>query len=189
MKNILNKLTKLRGGKKLCIAFAVAFAALMIADITAGSTRDSSATVHQEVLSGTAQAAEIETVLSGAGTLEADELTAVTVPQQVTVLKYHVRNGETVAKGDVLVSVDKTSASAAMLELNNVLDDLDAELETERQLSNSAYISSTAGGYRSLRRSAELSLSRSVTTARARLMSCSWPIKPGTKAFLRLLSG
>lgn len=146
MKNILNKLTKLRGGKKLCIAFAVAFAALMIADITAGSTRDSSAAVHQEVLSGTAQAAEIETVLSGAGTLEADELTAVTVPQQVTVLKYHVRNGETVAKGDVLVSVDKTSASAAMLELNNVLDDLDAGLETERQLSNSAYISSTAAG-------------------------------------------
>lgn len=145
MKNILNKVTKIHLSRTLCVALAVILTVLIIASVTAKSAPGSSAAVHQEVLSGTAEAAEIETILSGAGTLEADELTAVTVPQQVTVLKYHVRNGETVAAGDPLVSVDKTSA-AAMLEINTVLDDLDADLEAERQLTNSAYIYSTAAG-------------------------------------------
>ena len=146
MKNILNKFTKIHLSRTLCVALAVILAVLIIASVTAKSAPGSSAAVHQEVLSGTAEAAEIETILSGAGTLEADELTAVTVPQQVTVLKYHVRNGETVAAGDPLVSVDKTSAAAAMLELNTVLTDLDVDLEAERQLTNSAYIYSTAAG-------------------------------------------
>lgn len=146
MKNILNKVTKIHLSRTLCVALAVILAVLIIASVTAKSAPGSSAAVHQEVLSGTAEAAEIETILSGAGTLEADELTAVTVPQQVTVLKYHVRNGETVAAGDPLVSVDKTYAAAAMLELNTVLADLDADLEAERQLTNSAYIYSNAAG-------------------------------------------
>lgn len=146
MKNILNKVTKIHLSRTLCVALAVILTVLIIASVTAKSAPGSSAAVHQEVLSGTAEAAEIETILSGAGTLEADELTAVTVPQQVTVLKYHVRNGETVAAGDPLVSVDKTSAAAAMLELNTVLTDLDVDLEAERQLTNSAYIYSTAAG-------------------------------------------
>ncbi len=130
-------------GAILCMV--VAFA-MILAMIPTEDTDASSANVRSQVISGTAEAAEIHTVLSGAGTLEADNLTPVTVPQQVTVLKYHVRNGETVAAGDPLVSVDKTSASSAMLDLNEVLADLDTDLETARQNSNANYINATAAG-------------------------------------------
>lgn len=128
----------------LCLA--VAFGVILSMIPTGGDAQRSSVSVHQEVISGTAEAAQIRTTLSGAGTLEADNLTAVTVPQQVTVLKYHVRNGETVSAGDPLVSVDKTSASAAMMELNDILEDLDDDLETQRQKRNSPSITSTAAG-------------------------------------------
>ncbi len=127
------------------VCMVVAFA-MILAMFPTEDGQTSSADVHSEVISGTAEAAQINTVLSGAGTLEADTLTPVTVPQQVTVLKYHVRNGETVSAGDPLVSVDKTSASAAMMELDEILEDLDADLETERQSSPSSYIYSTAAG-------------------------------------------
>lgn len=134
-----------RGPWAAILCLVVAFA-MILGMIPTENTDASSANIHQEVISGTAEAAQINTVLSGAGTLEADSLTAVTVPQQVTVLKYHVRNGETVAAGDPLVSVDKTSASSAMMDLYDVLDDLDDDLEYERQASNSSYIYSTAAG-------------------------------------------
>ena len=128
------------------VCLAVAFGVILSMFPTGGDARSSSVTVHEEVLSGSPEAAQISTTLSGAGTLEADNLTAVTVPQQVTVLKYHVRNGETVAAGDPLVSVDKTSAAAAMKALDEVMDDLDDDLEAERQKSNSSFITATAAG-------------------------------------------
>ncbi len=134
-----------RGPWTAILCLVIAFA-MILAMIPTGDTDSSSANVHQEVLSGTAGEAQIHTVLSGAGTLEADTLTPVTVPQQVTVLKYHVRNGETVTAGDALVSVDKTSASSAMMDLSDVLKDLDKDLETERQARNSNAIVSTAAG-------------------------------------------
>lgn len=120
--------------------------ALILSMIPTSTSSGSTVTVQQEVLSGTAEAVQINTILSGAGTLEADTLTAVTVPKQVTVLKYHVRNGETMAKGDPLVTVDKTSASSAMMELQTVLKELDSDLETERQKEKSSYITATASG-------------------------------------------
>ena len=128
------------------VCLAAAFGVVLSMFPAGNDAQSSSATVHQEVISGSPEAARISTVLSGAGTLEADNPTAITVPQQVTVLKYHVRNGETVAAGDPLVSVDKTSAAAAMKELDEVLDDLDDDLGTERQKSNSSFITATAAG-------------------------------------------
>ena len=135
-----------RGSWIAIVCLAVAFGVILSMFPTGDDAQLSSVTVHQEVISGTPEAAQISTILSGAGTLEADSLTAVTVPQQVTVLKYHVRNGETVTAGEPLVSVDKTSAAAAMKELDEVMDDLDDDLETERQKSNSSSITATAAG-------------------------------------------
>ncbi len=127
----------------LCL---ILVAAIVLSALPASGEAGSSATVQQKVLSGTPEAAEISTVLTGAGTLEADAVTAITVPEQVKVLSYHVRNGETVTQGDPLVSVDKTSAASAMIELQDILKELDADLEEERQKEASSYLSSTASG-------------------------------------------
>ncbi len=127
----------------LCLV--VAFA-LILGMIPTEATDTSSANVQSQVISGTAEADQIHAVLSGAGTLEADTLTPVTAPQQVTVLKYHVRNGETVSAGDPLVSVDKTSASSAMMELSDVLADLDDDLEAARKESPSSCLYAASAG-------------------------------------------
>lgn len=133
------------GSWVVIVCLAVTFA-MILSMFPTGEDSASTATVHQELISGTAGAAEINTVLSGAGTLKADTLTPVTVPQQVTVLNYHVRNGETVAAGDPLVSVDKTSAAAAVMELNELMEELDDDLSSAKTDSQSARIASTTSG-------------------------------------------
>ncbi len=133
------------GSWAVIVCLAVAFA-MILSMFPTGEDSASTATVHQELISGTAAAAKINTVLSGAGTLEADTLTPVTVPQQVTVLSYHVRNGETVVAGDPLVSVDKTSAASAMMELNELMEELDDDLSSAKTDSQSARIASTTSG-------------------------------------------
>ncbi len=132
-------------GSWLVILVLVMVLAMLLGSIPTG-TPASGPRVNAQVLSGVGQEARMDTVLSGAGTLEAGSLTTVAIAQIVTVEAYHVRNGETVAQGDPLVSVDRTSASSAMMELQAVLQELDKDLETARKESPASYITAAASG-------------------------------------------
>lgn len=119
---------------------------LRIATLPRGTIPEEAVTVNEQVLSGQAQAGVIAAALTGAGTLSPAKTGEVTLPDSLEVDKYHVQNGDTVHEGDVLATVKPTAVGSAILELQQVLEELDADLQTESAQSASAYITAPSAG-------------------------------------------
>ncbi len=120
--------------------------AVMILDSLPGGEGGSALQVEQQVLSGKPEAATLSAVLSGAGTIFAEDTREITIPSQVEVLSYHVRNGDLVNPGDVLATVDKVTAAGALETLSQALKALDADLEAARQETADTRITASAAG-------------------------------------------
>ncbi|MCC8063963.1 MAG: hypothetical protein LIO70_02610, partial [Clostridiales bacterium] len=110
-----------------------------------GSTT-SSVTVDTEILSGTVETGTLDTVLSGTGTLTEEDTVDMTLPDTVTVETYYVSNGDTVAEGDLIATVDSVSVAAAIVNLQADLDALDEDLAETAEDTLSDTVSAIAGG-------------------------------------------
>ncbi len=88
------------------------------------SVSQTEATVH----TGTASRSEMDTGVYGTGTLTEEEAEELSLPSEVTIEKWYVENGDTVAEGEPLASVDPVSVSTAITSLQAVIADLDEEL-------------------------------------------------------------
>ncbi len=110
---------------------------LLLVAIVNGLSAGSTATVEStsaSVYSGTAETTTLDTVLSGAGTLEEEDAESLELNSTVEISTWYVSNGDTVAEGDTLASVDKVSVMSAIASLQAQLEELDAQLaeyETE----------------------------------------------------------
>lgn len=80
------------------------------------------------ILSGRVETGAIEKTVSGAGTLTADEGTAVDLPDGVKVTRYLVSNGDIAAKGQQIAAVDKNSVLLAMSKVQEALDEIEEEM-------------------------------------------------------------
>ncbi len=112
----------------VCLILALALVIYML-PTTSSSSSDSSVTVETEILSGTAEEGTITTYLSGTGTLTEEDTVTTSIPDVVEVEAYYVENGDTVSAGDAIATVNATSVAAAIIELQSILDELDADLE------------------------------------------------------------
>lgn len=127
----------------VCAAAVVAVLAAM--PLLAESSGDDDS--HKaSILSGTAAQAEIGTAVKGGGTLAEEEPVEVTVPYGVMLTEFLVSNGDTVAEGDALVSVDRVSVMDAITQVQQTLDDLAKEIEDARDQAVSASVTAQAGG-------------------------------------------
>ncbi len=81
------------------------------------------------VMSAQASAAEIVNVISGTGTLADAEALEITVPGGVEIASYSVENGNAVAEGDILATVDHTSVMKAIADLQDAMDVLNKKIE------------------------------------------------------------
>lgn len=118
--------------------------ALIVASLPSGG--DAGTVVNTQVLSAGQESASISTVLSGTGTLAAAEGTAAQVPDSVSVECYHVKNGDTVETGDALASVSRTETASAIAELQNVLEELDKDLNEQRDKTADTAVKASASG-------------------------------------------
>lgn len=125
----------------LCAALAVV---LLLTSVTPAA-KDSVA-ANSKVLSGKTEVKTLSTVLSGTGTLTAAEAADVEIPAVVTVENYHVKNGDIVAEGDVIATVDSITVRAAVAELQSVIDALDYDLVLEKNKNPSSYVNASAAG-------------------------------------------
>ena len=96
-----------------------------------------------EVLSYEAATGTISTVVSGSGNLTDVDLTTVTVPEGVEITEIMVKANQSVAKGDVLATVDMASVVSAMADLQSEIEALDEEITKAE--SDEASTSVTAG--------------------------------------------
>lgn len=85
-------------------------------------------------------------MLSGGGTLSPQEGTAQSLPQALELETYYVKNGQTVSEGDPIAQVDLVAVKAAISELQEVIDTLDAAIASESSKTNDSVIRSGTAG-------------------------------------------
>lgn len=139
--------TQVRGGSGakwvtlLCVILAIA---LIVASLPSGIS--AATKVNSKVLSAVPEENTISTVLSGGGTLSPQEGTAQSLPQALELETYYVKNGQTVSEGDPIAQVDLVAVKAAISELQEVIDTLDAAIASESSKTNDSVIRSGAAG-------------------------------------------
>lgn len=125
----------------LCIVLAIA---LIVASLPSGIS--AATKVNSKVLSAVPEENTISTVLSGGGTLSPQEGTAQSLPQALELETYYVKNGQTVSEGDPIAQVDLVAVKAAISELQEVIDTLDAAIASESSKTNDSLIRSGTAG-------------------------------------------
>lgn len=139
--------TQVRGGSGakwvtlLCIVLAIA---LIVASLPSGISAVTK--VNSKVLSAVSEENTISTVLSGGGTLSPQGGTAQSLPQALELETYYVKNGQTVSEGDPIAQVDLVAVKAAISELQEVIDTLDASIASESSKTNESVIRSGTAG-------------------------------------------
>ena len=125
----------------LCVILAIA---LIVASLPSGISAVTK--VNSKVLSAVPEENTISTVLSGGGTLSPQEGTAQSLPQALELETYYVKNGQTVSEGDPIAQVDLVAVKAAISELQEVIDTLDASIASEGSKTNDSVIRSGTAG-------------------------------------------
>lgn len=125
----------------LCVILAIA---LIVASLPSGISAITK--VNSKVLSAVPEENTISTVLSGGGTLSPQEGTAQSLPQALELETYYVKNGQTVSEGDPIAQVDLVAVKAAISELQEVIDTLDAAIASESSKTNDSVIRSGTAG-------------------------------------------
>ena len=125
----------------LCVILAIA---LIVSSLPSGIS--AATKVNSKVLSAVPEENTISTVLSGGGTLSPQEGTAQSLPQALELESYYVKNGQTVSEGDPIAQVDLVAVKAAISELQEVMDTLDAAIASESSKTNDSVIRSGTAG-------------------------------------------
>lgn len=125
----------------LCVILAIA---LIVASLPSGISAVTK--VNSKVLSAVPEENTISTVLSGGGTLSPQEGTAQSLPQALELETYYVKNGQTVSEGAPIAQVDLVAVKAAISELQEVIDTLDAAIASESSKTNDSLIRSGTAG-------------------------------------------
>ena len=90
--------------------------------------REEFATNTGEVLSHTVTTGSINTTVSGSGNLTDVDLESITVPDGVEITEVKVKTNQTVAKGDILATVDMASVMSVMAEMQTQIEELDTQI-------------------------------------------------------------
>ena len=139
--------TQLRSGSGakwitlLCVILAIA---LIVSSLPSGIS--AATKVNSKVLSAVPEENTISMVLSGGGTLSPQAGTAQSLPQALELETYYVKNGQTVSEGDPIAQVDLVAVKAAISELQEVMDTLDAAIASESSKTNDSVIRSGTAG-------------------------------------------
>lgn len=83
-----------------------------------------------EVLSAATERGTIRTKVSGSGNLEQVDQDEIVLPAGVEVTEVMASAGDTVAKGDLLATVDMSTVMTALADLQEELDDLDDDISS-----------------------------------------------------------
>ena len=124
---------KKRKKRKILITVVSIVLVLAIIAVTGVSflqqqVREQFATNQGEVLSYAVTTGSISTVVSGSGSLTDVDLNAITVPEGVQITQVKVKRNQTIAKGDILATVEMASVISAMADLQTQIEDLDKQL-------------------------------------------------------------
>lgn len=98
------------------------------------------------ILSANAAMGSIRTAIHGGGTLEAGENEDITIPKDVKITEFLVKNGDFVSEGDPLAAVDKVSVMTAITEVQDSMSAVRKQITAVSDEKAATEVSATAGG-------------------------------------------
>ena len=143
-----NEARKTRRKRKLWVIplAAVLAAAAVIAVLPARKSSGGSISAQESVISGTADTGNIASSFYGSGTLEDAQAENITIPGSVELTGYTVKNGDVIEEGDAVAEVDRTSVMKTIAEVQEAIDELDAEIENAGSQSISSAVRAHCSG-------------------------------------------
>ena len=98
------------------------------------------------ILSANATVSSIRTAIHGGGTLEAGDPENISIPADVKIEEFLVKNGDFVREGDPLAAVDKVSVMTAITEIRDSMSTVEKQMESYSTEKAATEVSATAGG-------------------------------------------
>ncbi|MCI7639097.1 MAG: HlyD family efflux transporter periplasmic adaptor subunit [Clostridiales bacterium] len=98
------------------------------------------------ILSANAAMGSIRTAIHGGGILEAGENEDITIPKDVKITEFLVKNGDFVSEGDPLAAVDKVSVMTAITEVQDSMSAVRKQITAVSDEKAATEVSATAGG-------------------------------------------
>lgn len=125
--------TKKKKRRKILLTVGIILALVAVALLVAvtqlrASVRQKFASAGNEVLTYTAQTGTLHTLVSGSGTIAYVDEEDITVPAGVEVEEVTVDRQDTVAKGDILATVNMATVLQALSDTQSAIDDLDEQI-------------------------------------------------------------
>lgn len=146
----LGKSKKRRRRKILLTVTAIILVAAIALLALVGNLRrrvqEKFAFTEDEILSYQAATGTLHTVVNGSGTIDYVDKEELTVPAGVEIDEVEAEFGDTVAKGDLLATVDMATVMQALSDTQEAIDGLDKEISDAESDSVSSIISTGVGG-------------------------------------------
>ena len=136
-------------GKKKTLIAALAIiliAALLIALLPNSKADTSSVMVVEELLSAKAEYGTINTVFTSGGAISDSGTESIALAGSVKLRSWEVSEGDYVEAGDLLATVDRSSVLQAISELDELMQELDAAIESSRSDTVSSVLCSPIDG-------------------------------------------
>lgn len=140
-------LRKIGKKKTLIAALAVVLAAALLIALLPNSKADtSSVKVVEELLSAKAEYGTINTVFTSGGAISDSGTESIALAGSVKLRSWEVSEGDYVKAGDLLATVDRSSVLQAISELDELMQELDAAIESSRSDTVSSVLYSPIDG-------------------------------------------
>ena len=140
-------LRKIGKKKTLIAALAVVLAAALLIVLLPNSKADtSSVKVVEELLSAKAEYGTISTVFTSGGAISDSGTESIALAGSVKLRSWEVSEGDYVEAGDLLATVDRSSVLQAISELDELMQELDAAIESSRSDTVSSVLCSPIDG-------------------------------------------
>ena len=127
----------------LCAVIVVAVLALM--PVIAGEKTEADGP-QASILTAKAELQNVTAEIIGGGVLTGEDPEQLTVPSQVKLTGYLVANGDTVKSGDAIATVDRVSVMKAITQVQETLEYLAEEIQTEGKKSTDQTVKALSGG-------------------------------------------
>ena len=98
------------------------------------------------ILSNTVSASSINTELIGGGTLAEDDAVTISIPSAVKLKEFLVSNGDAVAEGNAIATVDRVTVMMAISQVQETLEYLSEQIEEESDVDSEESVTALAGG-------------------------------------------
>ena len=128
----------------IALALVVVLLAAMPAMAGSGEEDDEP---KQSILSVKPEQGSIDIALKGGGQLSSQSPEEITIPAEVKLTKYLVKNGETVAEGDPIARVDRVSVMSAIASVQETLQYLSKQIADTRDDEAPTTVTAQAGGW------------------------------------------